>query len=262
MENQSEKFNTTEFRDFLKQLYAKNGKSVSRGVRVGSEVLAERPVLHDRIEKSSYRGDCLYLVDFLNQVIPFRQGFKDLLGYDDDEVSMELILASLHPDDAPLVEQVVKTALSNSVDSCLKASEPSFMITCRQRRKDGSYMHVLVQSLEFELNPDGMMTQSLMRVSDISFLKLSTWVRWTFVSPNIDELEFHQQVMSGLDIPFTAREIEVIRAIEKQMTTEQIAKELSISKHTVATHRKNILKKCNRNNSNSLLEFCRQRGVI
>ena len=204
----------------------------------------------------------MYLVDFVNQVIPFRTGFKDLLGYEDDEVSLELILDSLHPDDAPLVGQVVKTALANSVDAGLEASEVSFMITCRQRKKDGSYMHALVQSLEFELNPDGMMTQSLMRVSDISFLRLAAWVRWTFDSPNIGEVEFNEQVRSGLDIPFTLREIEVIRAIEKQMTNEKIAKELHISKHTVATHRKNILKKSKTNNSHSLLEFCRQRGVI
>jgi DNA-binding CsgD family transcriptional regulator len=262
MKNQPEKFNTAEFRDFLKQLYLKEGKTVSRSRADRSEDRVESRALYDSIDRNSSHGDCLYLVDFLNQVIPFRKGFKDLLGYDDDEVSLELILESLHPDDVPLVEQVVKTALVNSIDSNLEASEPSFMMTCRQRKKDGSYLHVLVQSLELELNPDGMMTRSLMRVSDISFLQLSAWVRWTFDSPNVDQVEFNAQVMSGLDIPFTSREIEVIRAIEKQMTNEQIAKELHISKHTVATHRKNILKKCNRNNSHSLLEFCRQRGVI
>jgi DNA-binding CsgD family transcriptional regulator len=41
----------------------------------------------------------------------------------------------------------------------------------------------------------------------------------------------------------TLREKQVLQLIVKEFTSEEIAKELSISKHTVESHRKNLYKK-------------------
>ena len=44
---------------------------------------------------------------------------------------------------------------------------------------------------------------------------------------------------------FTKREREIIKSIVEGKASSQIAEELSISVHTVSTHRKNILAKAN-----------------
>lgn len=46
-----------------------------------------------------------------------------------------------------------------------------------------------------------------------------------------------------LRIKLTKREIEILRELKKGLTTEQVAKELNLSYHTVTTHRKNINQK-------------------
>lgn len=57
------------------------------------------------------------------------------------------------------------------------------------------------------------------------------------------------------DFLITKREIEIIKLIKIGCNTSIIAEKLSISKYTVDTHRKNILKKLQLNSSNELIGF-------
>jgi len=60
----------------------------------------------------------------------------------------------------------------------------------------------------------------------------------------------------------TDREIEIIRMIEKEMTTKDIAEKLFISERTVETHRKNILHKTNTQTVVGLLKYAYDRKII
>lgn len=56
-------------------------------------------------------------------------------------------------------------------------------------------------------------------------------------------------------MPLTRREKEILKLICEELTTEEIADKLSLSKHTVNTHRKTILFKTNSKSLVSLIKF-------
>lgn len=58
------------------------------------------------------------------------------------------------------------------------------------------------------------------------------------------------------------REIEVIRLMSEGLTSSDIAEKLFLSEHTVKTHRKNILKKLNLNNSSQVVQFALSNQLI
>ncbi len=64
------------------------------------------------------------------------------------------------------------------------------------------------------------------------------------------------------EIRLTDREVEIIRMIEKDMTTRDIADKLFISERTVETHRKNILHKTNTQTVVGLLKYAYERKII
>ena len=64
------------------------------------------------------------------------------------------------------------------------------------------------------------------------------------------------------EVKLTDREIEIIRMIEKDMTTREIAETLFISERTVETHRKNILHKTNTQSVVGLLKYAYERKII
>ncbi|WP_421872767.1 response regulator [Marinoscillum sp.] len=58
------------------------------------------------------------------------------------------------------------------------------------------------------------------------------------------------------------RELEIIKLMSEGMTSGEIAEKLFLSDHTVKTHRKNILRKLNVNNSSQAVQFCLSNQLI
>ena len=58
------------------------------------------------------------------------------------------------------------------------------------------------------------------------------------------------------------RELEIIQLIVKGMTSETIAENLFISKHTVQSHRKNILRKLNLHNKAEIVKFAYENNLV
>ncbi|MGK7393395.1 MAG: response regulator [Candidatus Cyclobacteriaceae bacterium M3_2C_046] len=77
-----------------------------------------------------------------------------------------------------------------------------------------------------------------------------------------------QNIMNSFSQPksstgdLSPREIDIIRLIADQKTTGQIADQLFLSKHTVETHRKNILLKLGLKNSAGLIKYAMKKGLI
>jgi DNA-binding NarL/FixJ family response regulator len=66
---------------------------------------------------------------------------------------------------------------------------------------------------------------------------------------------------SGKEL-LTTREIEVIRLIASEYTTQETADELFISPHTVESHRKNILRKTNARNMAGLIRYAIEHKIV
>jgi len=60
----------------------------------------------------------------------------------------------------------------------------------------------------------------------------------------------------------TAREEEVLDLLVQGLTNEEIANQLVISKHTVARHRENIMRKLNLHNRSELVKYAIRKGLI
>lgn len=75
----------------------------------------------------------------------------------------------------------------------------------------------------------------------------------SFINQPISEVDLNENKKQLLLI--TKREIEIIKLIKAGYNSKLIANELSISRYTVDTHRKNILKKLNLNSIKELIVF-------
>ena len=64
------------------------------------------------------------------------------------------------------------------------------------------------------------------------------------------------------DANLTAREIEIIRLIEKEMSNKQIAETLFLSERTVETHRKNIFRKTQTGSVLGLIKYAYEHQLI
>ena len=98
------------------------------------------------------------------------------------------------------------------------------------------------------------------------FLKAIRTVMATgsYLSPEVMQnfIKSHQQKETIYGKKLSEREIEIIRLVADELTTEQIAEKLHLSVLTVKTHRKNIFLKLGVKNSAGLIKYAMRKGLI
>ena len=207
-------------------------------------------------------SECLYLFSLQQNKILYKKGFTECLGYDEDIISFDFLTKNIHPDDAELVQRVTKATILYSIDHPDDSINNQLFITYRHKTKKDNYIKILNQVSIFEVDKKGTIKTILIRLLNISFLDNTNNVNWTFKAKGIDEVDFKKNVYKHTSDFFTLRELELIHEIVKGFTNKEIAKKFIISEHTVATHRKNILKKSNCHNFIELEVFCRGKGIL
>ncbi len=206
--------------------------------------------------------ECFYIFDLNKNKVIYHNGFHNLLGFQEENITLEFILDKYHPEDIETINRITKATILHCLSTPYQCSDVNLQMTYRIRKDDDSFINILSQSTAYHTNDEGMMTHILVKLTDISFLESPFCVNWFFHAKNLDVKAFRNQIYKAYNDFFTEREKEIIIEIKNEQTTNQIAEKLNISDHTVATHRKHILKKANLHNTKDLLLFCKRKGVL
>ena len=205
---------------------------------------------------------CLYVADWSDSVIPFAKGVEDMLGYPKHEFNFLFLTTCFHPDDKAIVEKIIHGAMDHITTTKNGSLDLYHLMTYRMRKKNGNYIKVLRKTMGYEFDSQNVMISNMSLLTDISFMNSSNKVDWELhvKDLNVEKLrqDIHQQFIGF----FSERELEIIKMIKGGFTSNMIATETNISIHTVATHRKNILRKIGGGNIAELLSFCEQNGII
>lgn len=206
-------------------------------------------------------SQCLYVHNFQAKAVTFQKGVFEFLGYTPEEFSSELVNSFFHPDDKDIVQRIIQASVAYSIDHNLLQNE-LLSLTYRLRKKNGEYIKVLRQSNVFEVDENGRFISNLSLLTDISYMNTADCVEWKFDAKGLDKKAFKKYVGHHTQNIFSARELDIIYGINKGLNSEEIGALYFISKHTVDTHRRKILKKAGCKNSIELIAFCRKNGVV
>ncbi|MCT4603811.1 MAG: LuxR C-terminal-related transcriptional regulator [Marinifilum sp.] len=169
---------------------------------------------------------------------------EKITGYRASEFTSKLCLENVHPDEQEILYRAIGAAykLGQSLDHEEK-KHLSFQLNYRLKRKNGQYFHQLRHSTYIRTDRQGHLVYSLSLCTDISGLQFDNQVNIKiftddkiFFSLSNNHIQERLQRLSG-------REKEIVKLLCKNYTSKIIADSLFISRHTVDTHRRNILKK-------------------
>jgi two-component system nitrate/nitrite response regulator NarL len=82
-----------------------------------------------------------------------------------------------------------------------------------------------------------------------------------FRSPEINKILLGRSRQEPA-VHITDREMEVLKLLVNELTSREIAKQLSISERTVETHRKNLLRKANATNAVGLIKYAHAHRLL
>lgn len=206
-------------------------------------------------------NEILYVWDLRAGEMSLKRGF-DLLGYADDSMNLKKFVGLFHPDDAEYLHRLVQGATQFLLDHPESCADFMLYVSFRIRMKEGRYVKVLSRSSCHDTFDNGLMSHAIVYLSDINFTDSSEAVSYRFSAKGLDPAAFHRSIYKDYLELFTPREIQVLKLIEMSKSNDEIANLLEISKYTVATHRKKIMKKSGTHNARELLLFCHKNGIL
>ncbi len=191
---------------------------------------------------------------------------KAVLGYEPAEVTVPFFIGNIHPDDQPWflnfenkVQQFFGTLHPRQV--------PNYKVRYdyRIRRKDGSYIRVLQQAVTIQFDGDNNVIRTIVVHTDITHIKSEGQPLLSFIGMNGEPSYVNvdtEKVFAPTPSMLSDREKEIVVLLIEGKDSKAIADMLFISKQTVDTHRKNILRKTHCPNTAALVSVAVKSGLI
>jgi DNA-binding CsgD family transcriptional regulator len=113
----------------------------------------------------------------------------------------------------------------------------------RLQRLDGQYSNIYLQQyLFYSIRPYESVFMFQIH-TDLNWYKATRTRHYFCIDNDVSNFRYPDQEMLAHGRNLSDREFQIINLVSSGLNSEQIAKKLCLSKHTINTHRRNILQK-------------------
>lgn len=208
-----------------------------------------------------------YVVDFYDKSLSHvSSSIKDIHGFIPQTVTFDDIIDSIHPEDLDFVAKAEQACMDFIYNTIGKEHLVNYKMnySFRSKMKDGNYAMLNHQAIVLSVDEKGGFGKSLNIHTVIDHITKTNSFTFSLIGlhglPSYTDIKVCRN--SNEYIAFSTRELEIIKLIYSGLATKEIAETLSISEHTIKTHRKNIYKKSNCKNAPELINRCIASGLI
>jgi DNA-binding CsgD family transcriptional regulator len=191
------------------------------------------------------------------------QGIIKILGVKPEDLTSYHFKEATHPDDLKRQElglvQLFKIAHELFV---AKKGEMVISSNIRLRIPGGNYINQLMQ---------GYLFFSLLPIETVYMIHINTDISWYkkmkhgyhyYMGYDLSYFRYPDEELLMTGNIFSEREFEIIKLVHEGLDSAKIAEKLFLSKHTVNTHRKNILEKTGKAHISELIYDLHERGLL
>ena len=224
-------------------------KRLSDSSESGSTLLQLELDLYKKLLIFFQIGESCYLIfDFQRAIFDFvSEDVTTLLGYDSHLFTADQFMQNIHPEDRAWFLNCQETAgaflLGQLPENQMKYK---IRIDYRMRKQTGEYVRVMHQAVVIQNDNDGKILRCLIVLTDITHLKKEGKPVMSYIGIDGEPSYLDVAIKSAFREEnkfLSRREKEILYLIAECKQTKEIAELLHISKHTVDSHRKNLLRK-------------------
>lgn len=197
---------------------------------------------------------------------------ESVTGYTNEEVirrGLEFLFTSLHPDEGDILLEEIYPEISSTLDKVSRKWDVKKTVTqfnYRFKNKTGKYLNLMEQLYVLETDKDGkpaLFLGNIITLETTEVMPLRLSVKIMDGNDSLKTVLSHTySTQKTIFENITAREMEILLQLALGKTSKDIGKELCISKHTVDTHRRKLLKKLNCQSTVELTRLAFQKGLL
>ncbi|MFT5648533.1 MAG: DNA-binding CsgD family transcriptional regulator [Aureispira sp.] len=187
---------------------------------------------------------------------------SELFGYDLDNIDTDYYNSRIHPDDLYLLTRTGVLALKYSYQIPIEERK-NFKLQNEYRvlNAKNQYIRVVEQFQTLELDAKGNYWLALTLLDISPNQEVYNGIRSQLINLKDGSTQVIKHNFKR-DTVLSNRESQVLSFIKSGLLSKEISDKLSISLHTVNTHRQNILKKLGANNSLEAIQYANKLNII
>lgn len=200
----------------------------------------------EQLEEIMEENDQFFSVSDLSQVkyLFTSKRSMQVLGIEPEKVDPGFFMNAIHPDDLQRLvlgrEKMFKVAQEIYA---AKTGRALMSFTLRVLNPDGGYNNLLGQAYFFHTTVPREAVFLIQVITNLDrSVKTNTDGHW-YVGEDVSLFKFPDEKLLMMGSNLSDREFEIVKLIASGLGSKDIAEKLSLSIHTVNTHRSNILKK-------------------
>lgn len=187
---------------------------------------------------------------------------SELFGYEVDKIDNDYYNSRVHPDDLYLLTRTGVLALKYAYQLPVE-DRKNFKLQNEYRvlNSKNQYVRVVEQFQALELDPKGNFWLALTLLDISPNQETYNGIRSQWIDLKDGSTKVIEHNIKN-DTVLSNRESQVLSFIKSGLLSKEISDKLSISLHTVNTHRQNILKKLGANNSLEAIQYASKLNII
>lgn len=223
--------------------------------------------IHKKLLNIFQVGDWYYVVFNLpdSRLDLVGGSIEPLLGIKSEMLTLDHLLGHIHPEDLPFFLNfehfVVQFFAQLPIDKIMKYK---VRYDYRLRKPDGTYFRILQQTITIEHDENGALLRTFIVHTDITHLKKEGKPVFSLIGlegePSFVDIDVKKVYKPSSFL--TNRERDIIHLMINGFLSKEIADKLELSKHTIDTYRKNLLKKTDTKTSAELIMKAIKEGWV
>jgi len=217
------------------------------------------------LEKLMEKNDqFFYIADIISLEVLFTSKRSlPMLGVKPSEVNPYFFMEATHPDDLQRLN-LGRSSLIHRAQDLFIAKKGHFILSTdfRIRNAEYGYKNFLIQCFLF-FYPGPHETVYFLKIhSNIEWYKKGNNFNHFYSGTDYSYFRYPDKELLDIGINFSGREIEIIKLVEHGLTSIEIGIQLNLSKHTVDTHRRNILHKAGKAHMSVVVHDLKDLGLL
>jgi DNA-binding CsgD family transcriptional regulator len=208
-----------------------------------------------------FADEAVYIYSLVDMKICYADGFESLLGYDDKEISMHLLVSITTPDFTDFIQEMNNQSLAFILGQREHLNQYCCTIESKKYNKRGEEVS-LIESVRVYKTTENRVTEVLGRY------KLNPRVpnplnRYFHASgPGIETLVNKMRGFEANELKVNHQQLEILQFLAKGMIINEIAIRLGMSKSNIEKKIYSLYKKFNVQNQKELIAFALKNQLL
>jgi DNA-binding CsgD family transcriptional regulator len=190
---------------------------------------------------------------------------QSILGFETSEMSMRQIFQIIHPQDRPIIMLATKKIVEILAINLPQMTplKTIFSLVFRVNKKDGTVITLLNHNCVYKKLKNKLNCKIISISTDVTNVSALAKVEFGLMNYGDPiDIIFPDEELRNLSSFFTNRERQILSLLAAGKSSTEIGNDLYISRHTVDTHRRNMLAKSHLCNTTELVAFTLQNHLI